>query len=144
MKNVFGLSLLAVLLLVGSAFTTADDFISYNVDTVESVIYWKGYKVTGQHDGIVNIQSGALDYDNGQLVGGNFTIDMSSITVKDLEGDYKAKLEGHLKSEDFFGVEKFPTAKFVITKVMSRGMPGDYRIEGDLTIKETTKPIKFN
>ncbi len=144
MKNVFGLFLLAAFLMVGSAFTTADDFIAYNVDTVESIIYWKGYKVTGQHDGTVNIKSGALEYDGGELVGGNFTIDMGSITVKDLEGEYKTKLENHLKSEDFFGVEKFPSAQFVITKVMSRGMPGDYRIEGNLTIKETTKPIKFN
>ena len=43
--------------------------------------YVKGYKVTGQHNGIVNIQSGALDYEDGELIGGNFVIDMASNTV---------------------------------------------------------------
>ena len=47
-----------------------------------------------------------------------------------------------MNSEDFFGVEKYPTAKFAITKVVPQG-PGRYKVEGDLTIKETTKPIKF-
>ncbi len=144
MKNFFGLNLLAVLALAGFAFTGVSELESYSVDTSESVIEWKGYKVTGQHNGIVKVQSGALEFEGQELTGGNFVIDMASITVLDLEGEYKDKLEGHLKSEDFFGVEKYPTANFSITKVISRGTPGDYRIEGDLTIKETTKPIKFN
>ena len=144
MKSNFGLSLLATFAWTGLAFTGAEKMESYTVDTAQSTIEWKGYKVTGKHNGTVKVQSGSLDFDGEELVGGNFVIDMSSITVLDLQGEYKAKLEGHLKSEDFFGVEQHPTASFVINKVISRGAPGDYRIEGDLTIKETTKPIKFN
>lgn len=85
-----------------------------------------------------------MEYTDGKLSGGSFTIDMTTITCLDLEGGMKGKLEGHLKSDDFFGVENFPTAKFEMTQVISRGKPGDYKITGDLTIKETTKEIKFN
>ena len=77
------------------------------------------------------------------MTGGNFEIDMTSLKVTDLEGAMAGKLEGHLKSPDFFGIEKFPTASFKITKVVSRGTAGSYKIAGNLTIKETTKEIKF-
>jgi len=114
------------------------------VNTEKSVIKWEGYKVTGKHNGTVALKDGNLQFEDGQLTGGSFAMDMTSITVLDLTGNYKAKLEGHLKSDDFFGVEKYPTAKFEITRVVSRGMPGDYKIEGDLTVKGITKPIRFN
>lgn len=139
------ITLFTLAALLGFAFTTLKDTIAVlNVDTEQSVIKWDGYKVTGKHNGTVDLKSGNLEFDGEQLVGGNFTMDMTSITVLDLTGNYKAKLEGHLKSDDFFGVEKHPTAKFEITRVVSRGMPGDYKVEGDLTVKGITKPIRFN
>jgi polyisoprenoid-binding protein YceI len=130
--------------LVGFAFSPLNTKEVVSIDTDESVIEWKAYKVTGKHNGTVKIKNGNLEMENGELVGGSFDIDMTSITVDDLEGNSKAKLEGHLKSADFFNVEEFNQAKFVITRVISRGKPGDYKIEGDLTIKGITKPIKFN
>lgn len=139
-QNIFA-ALLAAIALVGMAFTTVVDVA---VDTTESYVAWKGYKVTGSHYGKVKLQEGSLDYTDGKLTGGGFTIDMTSITVEDLQGEYAKKLEGHLKSADFFGTEKFPTAKFAITKVISRGTTGSYKVIGNLTIKETTKEIKFN
>ena len=69
---------------------------------------------------------------------------MTTINCEDLQGEWADKLVSHLKSDDFFGVATYPTAKFVITSVVSRGKPGEYKIVGDLTIKETTKEIKFN
>ena len=69
---------------------------------------------------------------------------MNSIACTDLSGEYAGKLVGHLKSDDFFGVANYPTAKFVITKVVSRGTPGAYKVQGDLTIKGITQSIKFN
>lgn len=118
---------------------------SVSIDTANSSIQWKAYKVTGEHNGVVNIKNGNLAFDdNGNLSGGSFDIDMTTITVLDLTGDMKGKLEGHLKSADFFGVEKYPMGKFVITKVVSRGKPGEYKIVGNLTIKESTKEIKFD
>ena len=61
-----------------------------------------------------------------------------------LEGEYLQKLNGHLKSDDFFGVEKYPTASFKITKVEANGTNGKYKVTGDITIKETTKSISFD
>ena len=114
------------------------------INTETSTITWKGYKVTGSHTGTVDVKNGYLTFDNGMLTGGELTIDMASLGSTDLEGDYKNKLDGHLKSDDFFGVASYPTATFTITNVISRGTEGDYKIVGNITIKETTKEIKFN
>jgi polyisoprenoid-binding protein YceI len=68
---------------------------------------------------------------------------MTSLISTDLEGDSKAKLEGHLKSDDFFSVEKHPTSTLVFTNVKSTGK-NSYEVTGDLTIKGITKPITFD
>jgi len=141
MKNLFSLAIVAFF---AFAFTPNNVGEGMSVDTQESVITWKGYKVTGEHAGTLKVKNGKLDFDNGKLTGGSFDIDMTSITVTDLSGNMAGKLEGHLKSADFFGVEKYPMAKFKITKVVSRGKAGEYKIIGDITIKETTKEIRFN
>jgi polyisoprenoid-binding protein YceI len=112
------------------------------INIEKSEITWKAYKVTGEHEGTVNLKEGGLKFDEGALVGGEFVVDMTSINVTDLQGNYKEKLEGHLKSEDFFGVEKYNTATFVITEVIPAGVDR-YKVIGDITIKETTKEIKF-
>ena len=139
-KNVF-IGLFAVV-----AFSTslmAQDVERFLLNTESSTIIWQGYKVTGEHAGTIDLKNGNLDFDNGEFTGGGFVIDMATIVNTDLEGEWKTKLEGHLKSPDFFGVEQFPTASFEITRVISRGTPGDYKVVGNLTIKETTKEIKF-
>ena len=142
MKNLFSLAFVAILTF---AFTANNIGTSTSINTEASTITWKGYKVTGEHAGVLKVKNGNLVFDEGKLTGGSFDIDMSSITVTDLKaGQGKEKLEGHLKSPDFFGVEKFPTAKFIITKVTSRGKAGEYKVVGNLTIKETTQEIKFN
>jgi len=112
------------------------------VDVKESSIAWVGKKVTGQHNGTIALKGGRLEMEDEKLVGGIFTIDMSSIECLDLSGESKGKLEGHLKSDDFFGVDKFPSATFVITKAVPQG-PGKYKIVGNITIKETTEEIQF-
>ena len=144
MKTIKTFSLLAFASLFLFAFTGNLDQQKIEFNPEASKITWTGYKVTGEHTGTINLQSGALVYEGEKLVGGSFVIDMTSIKNTDLEGDYKGKLEGHLKSADFFGVEKYPTAKLEFTQVVERGKPGDYKIVGKLTIKETTKEIKFN
>ena len=113
------------------------------VNTTESTIAWTAKKVTGKHNGTITIKEGHLDINDGFLTGGSFVIDMTSITVTDLQGGGKAKLEGHLKSDDFFGVETFPTATLVITEAKAKG-DGNYDIKADLTIKGITNPIEFS
>lgn len=109
----------------------------------KSKVVWKGYKVTGSHEGIITIKSGHFIFNEDKLTGGEFIMDMTSITNTDLEGSYKNKLEGHLKSDDFFGIKKYPTASLIFKKVKSTGK-NSYKIKGDITIKGKTKSITFN
>lgn len=133
----------SIILSLGLLFTSGEGTqATYTVDTQASKVEWIGKKVTGQHNGTVALKSGSLTYDGGKLTGGSFTVDMTSIACEDLEGEYKGKLEGHLKSDDFFGVEKYPTATFKIAKVKSLGA-GKYTVTGDLTIKGKTESIEF-
>jgi len=113
------------------------------VKTSESNVTWKGYKVGGSHTGTIALKSGALQFEGEKLVGGEFVVDMTSINTTDLEGDYKNKLDGHLGSDDFFGIEAHPTAKLVFTKVKSTGK-NSYTATGDLTIKGITEPVTFD
>lgn len=132
-----------VVLAIGMIFATPEAEVEQiDVDVTTSTVKWMGAKVGGSHNGTINLNEGSLEMDNGQLTGGSFVIDMTSINCEDLEGEYKGKLEGHLKSDDFFGVENFPTAAFNITNVVAQG-PGKYKVEGDLTIKGITKSVKF-
>lgn len=137
MKKLFILPLFAVL-----AMAAASTF-RYNVDISASNIIWKGYKVTGEHTGTVKLKAGNLQFAGSTLSGGSFEVDINSITCADLEGEWAAKLVGHLKSDDFFGAAKYPVARFVITRVIPQDTKGNYKIVGNLTIKETTKEIKF-
>lgn len=129
-----------ILALAFAAFTVTTE---KKVDVEKSQITWKGHKVTGEHEGTITLESGLLTFDDkDQLKGGTFTMDMSTLTVTDLEGESKGKLTGHLKSDDFFGVEKHPKATFVITKV--DGKNGKYKVTGDLTIKGISYPNTFD
>ncbi|MEM6261696.1 MAG: YceI family protein [Bacteroidota bacterium] len=143
--NKLSLSIVAVLAVIAFGFTASPLVkTNYTVNTKESKVEWKGEKVTGEHFGTINIKSGNLNYEDGKLTGGKIIVDMTSIVCTDLENaDYRAKLEGHLKSPDFFGVESHPEAVLEITKVYAQGTPDKYKVIGNLTIKEATKEIKF-
>jgi polyisoprenoid-binding protein YceI len=91
----------------------------------------------------VKIKNGMLSVDAGMITGGSFEIDMNSLKCTDQEGEYAAKLVGHLKGDDFFGVTAYPTASFVITKAIPQDTKGNYKILGNLTIKGITKEAKF-
>jgi polyisoprenoid-binding protein YceI len=119
---------------------------AFIVDTKSSLINWLAKKVTGQHTGTVNILNGELLIDNGKLTGGKFEIDFKSIKVLDLKDEeMNKKLTGHLKSDDFFAVEKFPVGKLEITGIKETSTtPGNnYSIKANLTIKGITKEISF-
>lgn len=136
--RLFKLFFIAFISLTLFAFTTQ---ITKEVNTESSVVKWTGYKVTGQHEGTIMIKKGSLTFKNNVLVGGKFVIDMSTINTTDLEGDYKKKLDGHLKDDDFFGVEKHKTASLVFTSLKQNGR--NYIVNADLTIKGITNKVKF-
>ncbi|MCX2679698.1 YceI family protein [Galbibacter sp. EGI 63066] len=139
-KRIFKSVMVLAVVFGTAAFT---DIETKKVDTEKSKVTWKGYKVTGSHEGTVALKSGELQFDSDKLVGGNFTVDMTTLGSTDLEGDYKTKLDGHLKSDDFFGVENYPTATLEITKVEAAGKNA-YEVTGDLTIKGKTNPVTFD
>ncbi len=134
---------IAVALLVAFGTVTASAQ-TKKVDVNKSTISWIGEKVTGSHDGTVKLKDGELTFKGKKLTGGNFTIDMNSINVTDLKaGQGKEKLEGHLKADDFFGTDKFPTSTLVFTNVTPK-TANVYAVTGDLTIKGITKPVNFD
>lgn len=141
----FAAAWMALVVFASLSFTNPPVGGSYKVNVQQSMVQWKGYKVTGEHYGVVSLQSGNLELDDkGMFTAGNFVVNMGSISVQDLQGGGKEKLEGHLKSDDFFGVEKHPTARFQTTRVISRGKPGEYKVIGNMTIKDSTKEVRFD
>ncbi len=113
------------------------------IDPAKSSIHWVGKKLTGQHDGTINFAQGYLVFEGNKLTGGAFTVDMTTISATDLEGKPKEKLDGHLKSDDFFGVEKHPFATLEIKNLNDKGN-GIYAVTADMTIKGITNSILFD
>jgi polyisoprenoid-binding protein YceI len=139
MKNLrtFAIALFTISTLAVSAQTK-------KVDVSKSTVKWVGKKVTGQHSGDVKLQDGALVFKAGKISGGSFTVDMTSIEVTDLKaGQGKEKLEGHLKNDDFFATEKYPTAALNFKSIAAK-KNNIYTITADLTVKGKTAPVVFD
>ena len=121
---------------------------AYQVNTKTSKIFWTGKKVTGQHNGTLEIAEGTIDVNEGQVTGGMVKMDMNTITVEDIKDPgTNAKLTGHLKSDDFFSVKDHPHAMFEITSITpakdSKSREHTHDITGKLTIKGKTETITF-
>ena len=127
-----------IITVISLAFTTT---ITKDVKVKESIIKWNAYKVTGQHHGLIQLKDGTLHFENEQLVGGTFVVDMTSLTVEDLKGMKKRFLTKHLKSDEFFGIKNHPTSILIFTDVLKT--ENTYKITADLTIKGITKPVSF-
>ncbi|MEI7471905.1 MAG: YceI family protein [Chitinophagaceae bacterium] len=134
------------------AVTTADGT-SYSTDS-SSLVTWTGTKPTGTHIGSFHLKEGSLTVKDNNLTAGTITIDINSLVNLDLPVEEKPKLEGHLKSPDFFDVAKYPTAKFEITSVAAFTYDSltmkdlvmkaaTHIIKGNLTLKDSTKNISF-
>ncbi|SFH41446.1 YceI family protein [Pedobacter insulae] len=120
------------------AFTPKAD--TYTVDLTKSSISWEAKKLVGGHTGFIDLTSGSLIFSGKKLAGGGFVANMSSIKTMDNEKP-NAGLDKHLKADDFFGVEKFPTSSFTIKKIQGNG--ANVNVTGDLTIKGKTNSITF-
>jgi len=116
---------------------------TFKIDTQKSNIEWTGKKVLGEHHGDIKLASGTIITEDNVPAKGSFAINMASISNRDLtDADSKGKLLGHLKSDDFFGVAKYPEAQFAITKV-TKAANGSIVVAGNLTIKGITSAISF-
>ena len=137
---------------------------SYTINKTASNVEWIGTKTGGRHNGTVMVKDGEFAVENGEIVGGNFTLDMTTILSTDAKMDDKSnqKLTGHLRSPDFFEVDKFPDANFVITEVKKldganvaqdtantaeidkyKVTNPTHEVTGNLTIKGVTKSVTF-
>lgn len=113
------------------------------VNTEKSTIQWTGKKVTGEHTGTIQLKDATLKMKNDAILEGKVVMNMASITNTDLtDQEYNQKLIGHLKSDDFFSVAKYPTAELIITGSTPM-VNNEMTVKGNLTIKGITKPIEF-
>ena len=111
----------------------------FKISPAQSRIEWVGKKVTGAHDGTIQVKGEEITMSSdGKLVGGNVVVDTTSIKVLDItDPATNAQMTGHLASDDFFSSEKFPEASLTITSV------NNHRVNANLTIKGITRPILF-
>ncbi len=126
----------------------AGDSHKVSLNPTESSISWTGKKLTGSHSGSVALKAGEVLLDGETIQSGKFEIDISKVLVKDIEDPkYNAKLVGHLKSDDFFSVEKFPVAEFVIASTAPLALPlasgENVTIKGSLKIKGLSQDVEF-
>ncbi|MEK6773073.1 MAG: YceI family protein [Bdellovibrionota bacterium] len=118
---------------------------TYKMDVKESSINWTGSKKIGKtHTGAVSFKDGNIELKKGEIVGGTFKVDMATLSNADLadSAEYQKKLEGHLKSADFFNVDKFPESTFKISKIEKKS-DKEIVVKGDLTMIGVTKPLEF-
>jgi polyisoprenoid-binding protein YceI len=133
-----------IALLMGLTAGAAMEASAQKIDTAKSVVKWTGYGVGKSHWGYVKLASAALQFDKSKNpLSGEVVVDLTSIQTKDIEGEWAAKLDAHLKSADFFDVEKFPTATFK-TSSIQKAKDGSFKVDGDLTIKGKTEKLSVS
>ena len=120
----------------------------FKVQASESKVFWTGKKVSGEHTGVISLKNGEVVLDGDKFVGAKINIDMSSIICTDIaDANYNQKLIGHLKSDDFFSIEKFPESNFQATQFKAnsgvKSGEANYTVKGVLTIKGISHEISF-
>ena len=119
----------------------------YRIDTDQSIIEWFGRNPNTKHYGTVRISDGQIQIENNTITGAA-EIDMNSIENINLAGDeLQPVLVSHLKSDDFFLVNVFPTAKFTITGGNLAEDPHlsapNYKVDGTLELRGVKADIAF-
>lgn len=120
----------------------------YPIDREQSVFRWTGRNLFNQHNGRIAFKSGSLEIREGRLSGGSVTLDMTQITCSDLkDSGMIAGLIGHLMTDDFFSVNKYPEASFELSdaRPIENAPSGDSNLtlEGQLTLRGTTQPVEM-
>jgi polyisoprenoid-binding protein YceI len=123
--------------------TTKGEKAAFEIDTKASKVHWTGKKVTGEHTGYLSVGNGTVTVSKNAVTGAKVNMDMNSIVCTDLtDAEWNKKFVGHLRSDDFFSVEKYPNSVFEITSVKAASA-GEYTVKGKLTIKGITNEISF-
>lgn len=118
----------------------------YRVNTAESVVRWTGRNLFNHHNGTLKAAEGELDFENDRLVGGKVVLDMNSIACEDItDPGTNAVLIRHLREEDFFLVDRFPTSTFAVREAAripgsTEGTP-NCEVRGDFTLRGVTRPL---
>ena len=120
------------------------------MDLSKSSIKWIGKEITTkEHFGALKFSKAQLELNGDVLTGGEFTVDMTTLDVQDLSGGGKQRLEGHLRSDDFFSVNKHQTSYLKINEILPPELSrieadnNSFEVSGELTIKGITQPIVF-
>jgi len=133
-----------ILVALVTAATTGFGQTKYSADLSATQLKWKGTKVLGEHVGTIQLKDGWINWKRNSITSGSFEIDMSSLKDVDQNDEkMRSMLENHLKSDDFFGVEKFPVSTLEIT-TPTAFRNGKAYITANLTIKGVTQPVSFN
>jgi len=140
MKATFKFIITITLTLTSIAFSYSQ---SLTANKTQSVIRWYGEELTGKtHFGNLSFKEGQIELQDGLIIGGNFVVNMISLSVEDLSGGAKARLEGHLRSDDFFSVDKYPEATLKITQ-KAKFEEDVQKLYGELTIKGIKHAVEF-
>ena len=141
MKTTFKFIITITLTLISISFSYSQ---SLTANKTQSLIRWYGEELTGKtHFGNLSFKEGRIELQDGLIIGGNFVVNMTSLSVEDLSGGAKARLEGHLRSDDFFSVDKYPEATLKITQKAK--VEGDVqKLYGELTIKGIKHAVDFS
>jgi polyisoprenoid-binding protein YceI len=145
MKKSIGI-ILGIMVITSSVFAsgTKGEKSVFEIDTKASKVHWNAKKVTGEHSGYLSVGKGTVMVENNGVTGAQVSIDMNSIVCTDLKDEgTNQKFVGHLKSDDFFSVEKHPKVNFEITSMKAGSSAGEYNVNGKLTIKGITNDVSF-
>lgn len=141
MKTTFKFIITITFTLISISFSYSQ---SLTANKTQSLIRWYGEELTGKtHFGNLSFKEGRIELQDGLIIGGNFVVNMTSLSVEDLSGGAKARLEGHLRSDDFFSVDKYPEATLKISQKAK--VEGDVqKLYGELTIKGIKHAVDFS
>ena len=141
MKTTFKFIITITLTLISISFSYSQ---SLTANKTQSLIRWYGEELTGKtHFGNLSFKEGRIELQDGLIIGGNFVVNMTSLSVEDLSGGAKERLEGHLRSDDFFSVDKYPEATLKISQKAK--VEGDVqKLYGELTIKGIKHAVDFS
>lgn len=125
---------LTALLVFVCAIASAQNVEQFIINPSKSTVNWSGKKIVGGlTEGTILIESGKLNFNKQKLNTGEIIMNTKSISSE----KSSSRLIDHLKNEDFFNVDKFPTASFAITSVSGNV------IKGKMTIKGITHELSF-